>query len=216
MQENIPDRAVERIEALDENHEIRAAEFLEQPGCDQHELVTRLELALVFELALLGPRRKKKREPQDGQQERRCKPQYRPQPRHWAQAGGCPDDHLAVPMRARKGQEHGQKQRDRKQDIEVEKSVEAEESHDPLGRDGAAGSPRQQAQHQVGEKDGEKHHEEPDGRRGQLSHQTATKNHDASRILTFFALFALFADNAGLCASGPRKATSGSGGSDGI
>jgi len=69
---------------------------------------------------------------------------------------------------------------------------------------GAAGGPRQQAQHQVGEQDAEQDEEQADCRRRELAHETAPKNHDAGRILTFLGRFA---DNAAYPAIQQRNPT---------
>ena len=67
-------RAVERVDALDEDDQVGAAELAEEPGRQQRDLVARLELALVFELALLGPRRQEQRQHDDRDEERRREP----------------------------------------------------------------------------------------------------------------------------------------------
>jgi len=57
MQKNVANRAVERIDRFDERNKIGAREFAKKSRRDQHDLVTRLELAFVFEPPLFRPRR---------------------------------------------------------------------------------------------------------------------------------------------------------------
>ena len=68
MQEDVADAAVDGIDALDVDDDARAPELAEQAGRQDRELVARLELALVLDLALLGPRRQEQR------QQRRSRP----------------------------------------------------------------------------------------------------------------------------------------------
>ena len=203
VQKDVPDRAVEGVDALDEGDQLAAAELPEQARGEQGDLVLRLQLALVLELAALGPGRKEQRQDEDRDQERRREQQDRLEPGRQPLAGGEPDDHLAVPVPAGQRQQHGHEQRDREQNIEVEQGVEAEQREDSLGRHGAAGRPSQQPQHQVGEQDPQQDDEHPDRRGRELSDQAAPENHDGGRILTFSGGFA---DNAaGIAPTGKEK-----------
>src|SRR5204863_2701139 len=65
VQEDVADRAVERVDAVEEHDEMRTREFAEQPRRDERELVARLELALELDLATLGPRRQEQRKRDD-------------------------------------------------------------------------------------------------------------------------------------------------------
>ena len=56
VQEDVADRVIEAVDAFEEHDQPGVAEFLEQARRQQRDLVTRLELALVLETALLGPR----------------------------------------------------------------------------------------------------------------------------------------------------------------
>src|SRR6185295_11324485 len=62
VEENVANGPVERVDALDENDQLRAAELAEKARREQRDLVAGLELALVLEATLLGPRRQVERE----------------------------------------------------------------------------------------------------------------------------------------------------------
>ena len=187
VQEDIANGAVERVDALDEDHEIGTAELAKEAGREQRDLVAGLELPLVLELALFRPRREEERQDQDRNEERGGKPEYRPQPSGEPLARGKPDDHLAVAVPAGEREQHGDEDRDRQQNVEIEQRVEAQQRQDALRRDDATGRAGQQAEHQVGEQDREENEEQAQGRRRHLAHEAASENHDAGRILTFLA-----------------------------
>jgi hypothetical protein len=197
VQEDVADRAVERVDALEEHDEVRARELAEQPRRDERELVARLELALELDLAPLGPRRQEQRKRDDRDEERRREPQDRLQQRGQRLARRHPHDHLAVAVPARQREQHGQEQRDREQDVQVEQGVEAEQRQDSVGRDRAAGRAGEQAQHEIGEQDRRQDDEQPDRRGGQLAHERAAKDHDAGNRFDFFGIF---------CRQWPEKA----------
>ncbi len=96
MQEDVANGPVERIDAFDENDEIRPAKLAEEPRRQQRDFIARLELALVFELALFGPRGQKQRQHEDRDEKWRREPQDRAQAVGEADAGGEPDDHFAI------------------------------------------------------------------------------------------------------------------------
>ena len=195
-----------RVDALDENDELGAAELAEKPRREQRDLVAGLELALVLEPALLGPRRQVQREHEDRGEERERKPHDRTQPRGERLPRAEPHDHLAVAVPAGEREQHGHEHRDREQDVEVEERVEPEQRQDAFRRDRSPCGPRQQPQHEIGEQDGHQDEEQPDGGRRHLADETAPENHDACRILTFLAGFA---DNANYCALRQRKPIAG-------
>ena len=141
----------------------------------------------------LGPRRQPQRKHDDRQQERRGEPEYRLEPGGQALAGGKPDDHLAVAIPARQRQQHGQEQRDRQEDVEVEERIKAQKGQNAFGSHGSAGGAGQQPQHQIGEEYSQQDQKQPDRCRGQFSHQAAPEHHDDGNILTFSGRFA---DNA--------------------
>ena len=74
------------------------------------------------------------------------------------------------------------------ENIEIKQCVEAKQRQQAVGRDGAARGQREQAQHEIGEQNSEQDEEEADGRDRHFSHQTAPEDHDAGRILTFWAV----------------------------
>jgi hypothetical protein len=104
--------AVERIDAFHEDHQIGAANSRKRPGVTS-ELVARLELAFVFEPALLGPGRQEQRQREDRREERGAEPENRTQAGGEPYAGGEPDDHFAIPIPAHERQQHGDVDRDR-------------------------------------------------------------------------------------------------------
>ena len=170
--------------------QIGPAKFAEQPRRQQRDLIARLELAFVFELALLGPRGKKQRQHEDRDEKRRREPEDRAQAVGEADAGGEPDDHLAVAVPAHERQQHGDEHRDRNKNVEIKQGVEPQQREQPVRGDRAARGQRQEAQHEIGEQDSEQDEEQADGRHRHLSHQTAPEDHDAGRILTFWGRFA--------------------------
>jgi hypothetical protein len=188
VQEDVADRPVEGVDALDEDDDLRPPELAEEARRDERELVARLELALELELPLLGPGRQEQRQGDDRDQERRREQHDRPQERRQRLSRGLPDDHLAVAVPARERQQHGQEDRDRQQDVEPGEGVEAQEREDAVGGHGAAGRLREQAQHQVGEQDGGQDQEKPDRCRRQFPGQRTAKDHDAGKSFDFFAV----------------------------
>ena len=78
VQEDVADPSVERVDAVDVHDEADATELAEEARHDERELVARLELALVLDSPLLGPRRQEQRQRDDRDEERRGEPQDRP------------------------------------------------------------------------------------------------------------------------------------------
>src|ERR1700730_9893814 len=101
------------MNAFDEYDQLCPLELLEQSGCQQRQLLARLELALVLEAALFRPRRQPEREQGDRNEEPAREPEDRLQPRRQALARGQPYDHLAVAIPPRQSEQYGQKKRDR-------------------------------------------------------------------------------------------------------
>ena len=79
MEKRVADRAVERIDRLDEHDQVGAGKFAKQARGQIGDFIARFELALVFEPALLRPGRKIERQYNDRDQEGRGKQQDRAQ-----------------------------------------------------------------------------------------------------------------------------------------